>query len=66
METAFTNELGNQITIRVTEGAPIGVAKQLVVTMIGPDSVMENTITEMEAEMLVRALVDYQNTKRTL
>ena len=54
----FTNELGNDIELNIqdVEGDPPG---SLTITMTGPDSQMENTITRMEAERLHDMLMRY-------
>ena len=57
-ETEFVNEIGNEIQIAI-EDFDCGSADQLTISMIGPNSQTENTITRMEAVELHRLLGDY-------
>ena len=57
-ETQFINELGNHIQVSI-EDFGCGSANQLTISMIGPNSETENTITRMEAVVLHQLLGDY-------
>ena len=63
-ETQFINELGNQIQISI-EDFGCGSADQLTISMIGPNSETENTITRMEAVVLHQLLGDYLSKTQT-
>ena len=54
----FVNELGNDIEIEIKD-FECGSANQLTISIIGPNSETENTITRMEAVELHRLLGDY-------
>ena len=55
----FVNEMGNEINIMIKhQDCAVG---EITITMSGPDSIMENTITHMEAEMLYAALGKFLN-----
>lgn len=54
----FTNELNNEIELSIepTEGDTTSALK---LTLVGPTSISENTITHVEAERLSEMLIDY-------
>ena len=58
VSSSFTNELGNDIEIDIKDFG-CGSANQLTISIIGPNSETENTITRMEAEELHRLLGNY-------
>jgi hypothetical protein len=51
----FVNELGNTITVRVSEEMRHGM-KGILIYMEGPDSEMENFVTPQEAVELLEGL----------
>ncbi len=51
----FINELGNEITVNVSE-KPINDVGGVLIYMEGPTSVTENHITRAEAEILLEEL----------
>ncbi len=62
----FVNELGNNIEIGIKDFG-CGSANQLTISIIGPNSETENTITRMEAEYLNQLLCDYlENTQASI
>ena len=62
-ETQFINELGNHIQIAIQDFG-CGSAGQLTISIVGPNSETENTITRMEAIELHRLLGDYLRSDR--
>lgn len=57
----FVNELGSAIRINIEPTNEGGFTEMLSMSMAGPDSVMENTITRMEAGRLHTALGEFLN-----
>lgn len=66
-KVSFENELGNQISISIEELKDSGKNSEgekidfdaIKITMKGPDSVMENTVTEVEAQKLHDVLMKF-------
>lgn len=60
---SFKNEFGNDIEIRIAETRHKKMF-EIIVSMAGPNSINENTITLMEAKKLQEALNEYFNDER--
>lgn len=66
-KSKFTNELGNKIDIKVTSTSTTGVNNEgakrrfnaVKLTIVGPTSLSENTITLVEARELLKCLREY-------
>lgn len=56
MKHTFVNEIGNTISVECIWVDNVGEVKLLKYTMMGPDSMIENTITMKEAEELMDGL----------
>jgi hypothetical protein len=54
----FTNELNNEIELSI-EPIEGDTPDTLKITLLGPTSISENTITRVEAERLSEMLIDY-------
>ena len=62
METTFTNELGNEISLSIQNGTMAEGSRTIecvVITMKGQDSTMENMITLKEAKELQSMLTKF-------
>lgn len=59
VSAAFKNELGNKIKLRVGRAPTEKGAPMLKITLAGPKSISENTITVREGRRLVRAVSQY-------
>jgi|GEM_PF-4950629 len=59
MRTHFKNELGNDIDIQIETVAATEAVAGVCVTITGPHSQSENTLTRMEAERLAEMLTRF-------